>query len=166
LNLASILLALGTRYLGIMLHKQIKEEIKDALRKRDELRLSVLRGLLTSFTNEVISLKRKPDEELTDEEAMPVIKRAVKQRKESIEQFNRGNRPELAKKEEQELEMLYVYLPEATSTEEIEKVARVKKEEMGINDRAKMGMLMGAVMKDLKGNADGAQVKEIVEGLF
>ena len=149
-----------------MLHQQIKEETTEALRKKDELRLLVLRGLLSSFTNEVITLKRKPDEMLSDEEAVIVIKRAVKQRKESIEQFNKGGRPELAQKEQQELEMLRVYLPEAMSALDIEKVARAKQIELKITDKAKMGLLMGAVMGELKGNADGAMVKKIVEGLF
>lgn len=149
-----------------MLHRQIKEEIKGALRERDELRLSVLRGLLASFTNEVIARGRKPDGMLSDEEAIDVIKRAVKQRKESIEQFNKGGRPELAQKEQQELEMLKVYLPEAMSALEIEKVARAKKSELEITDKSKSGLLVGAVMKELKGNADGALVKKIVEGLL
>lgn len=149
-----------------MLHRQIKEEIKGALRERDELRLSVLRGLLASFTNEVIARGRKPDGMLSDEEAIAVIKRAVKQRKESIEQFNKGGRPELAQKEQQELEMLKVYLPEAMSPLEIEKVARAKKSELEITDKSKSGLLVGAVMKELKGNADGALVKKIVEGLL
>ena len=149
-----------------MLHRQIKEEIKGALRERDELRLSVLRGLLASFTNEVIARGRKPDGMLSDEEAIAVIKRAVKQRKESIEQFNKGGRPELAQKEQQELEMLKVYLPEAMSALEIEKVARAKKSELEITDKSKSGLLVGAVMKAMKGNADGALVKKIVEGLL
>ena len=149
-----------------MLHRQIKEEIKGALRERDELRLSVLRGLLASCTNEVIARGRKPDGMLSDEEAIAVIKRAVKQRKESIEQFNKGGRPELAQKEQQELEMLKVYLPEAMSALEIEKVARAKKSELEITDKSKSGLLVGAVMKELKGNADGALVKKIVEGLL
>lgn len=149
-----------------MLHQQIKEEIKEALRKRDKFRLSVLRGLLSSFTNDVIARRRKPDEMLKDEEALAVIKRAVKQRKESIEQFNKGGRPELAQKEQQELEMLKVYLPKTISTENIEKVARAKQQELKITDKAKMGVLMGAVMKELKGSADGAEVKKVVESLF
>ena len=149
-----------------MLHQQIKEETTEALRKKDELRLLVLRGLLSSFTNEVITLKRKPDEMLSDEEAVIVIKRAVKQRKESIEQFNKGGRPELAQKEQKELEMLKVYLPEAMSALDIEKVARAKQIELKITDKSKMGLLMGAVMGELKGKADGAVVKKIVEGLF
>ena len=149
-----------------MLHQQIKEEIKEALRRKDELRLLVLRGLLSSFTNEVIARRRKPDEMLKDEEAVAVIKRAVKQRKESIEQFNKGGRPELAQKEERELEILRVYLPKAMSALEIEKVVRAKQSELSITDKSRMGVLIGAVMGELKGKADGAEVKKIVESLF
>ena len=149
-----------------MLHQQIKEEVHEALRKKDKLRLLVLRGLLSSFTNEVIARGRKPDEMLSDEEVIIVIKRAVKQRKESIEQFNKGGRPELAQKEERELEMLEVYLPETMSPQDIEKIVRAKQSELNITDKSKLGLLIGAVMGELKGRADGAEVKKIVESLF
>ncbi|MEK7120999.1 MAG: GatB/YqeY domain-containing protein, partial [Patescibacteria group bacterium] len=75
-----------------MIHTQIKEQMKDALRKREALRLSVLRGLLSAFTNEAVAKGKKPDVELTDEEVITVIKRQSKQRKDSILQFRKGNR--------------------------------------------------------------------------
>ena len=89
-----------------MLSKQIKEEVKIALLSKDTVRLSVLRGLLAAFTNELVATKRKPQEELSDEEIIAVIRRAVKQRKDSIEQFRKGGREELAKAEEDELKIL------------------------------------------------------------
>ncbi|MEK7182514.1 MAG: GatB/YqeY domain-containing protein [Patescibacteria group bacterium] len=149
-----------------MLHNQIKEEIKVAIKAREELRLSVLRGMLASFTNELVATKRKPSEILLDEDALAVVKRLVKQRKDSIEQFRAGKREDLASKEEAELKILEKYLPETMSKEEIEKIVLAKKEEMGVVDKSKMGILMGAVMKDLKGKADGGDVKEVVEGIF
>lgn len=149
-----------------MLHNQIKEEIKIAMKAREELRLSVLRGMLASFTNELVATKRKPDTILPDEDAVNVIKRLVKQRKDSIEQFRAGKREDLATKEENELKILEIYLPETMTKEEIKKVVLVKKEEMGIADKSKMGILIGAVMKELKGNADGGDVKEVVENIF
>ncbi|HJL55615.1 MAG TPA: GatB/YqeY domain-containing protein, partial [Candidatus Paceibacterota bacterium] len=133
---------------------------------RDEIKLSVLRGLSAAFTNELVATKRKPDEELTDDEAIAVIKKQAKQRRESIEQFKSGGRNELAEKEEKELAILSEYLPEEMSRQEIEKIANIKKAELGVTDKSKMGILMGAVMKETKGKADGAVVKEVVDLLF
>ena len=148
------------------LHSQIKEQIKDAMRARDTVRLQTLRGLLSQFTNELVTLKRTPQDELTDEEALNVIRRAVKQRKDSIEQFTKGGRAELAESEKAELIILETYLPTMMSKDEIIKIALAKKEEMNVTDKSKMGMFMGALMKDLKGKADGDVVKVVVDELL
>lgn len=148
------------------IHAKIKEEIKDSLRAKDTVRLTTLRGLLAAFINELVATKRKPDGELKDEEALAVIVRATKQRKDSILQFKKGGRDDLAKNEEEELTMLEKYLPEMMGRDEILKVVEEKKKELGIDDKAKIGMLLGTVMKELKGKADGAVVKEVAEELF
>lgn len=148
------------------MHDQIKKEMIEALKAKEKVKLLVLRGLLTAFTNELVATKRKPDEKLNDEEVIKVIKRAVKQRHDSIEQFTKGNRPELAENEKAELVVLEVYLPETMSKEDILKIAKAKKEELSITSVDKMGMLMGAIIKETKGQADGKDVKEVVEGLF
>ena len=148
------------------LHEQIHAQMVEALKAKDQVKLLVLRGLLTAFMNELVATKRKPDEKLKDDEVIAVIKRAVKQREDSIEQYTKGNRPELALVEEKEREILSTYLPETMSRDKIEAIAKAKKKELGIDDKAKMGMLMGAVMKETKGEADGKDVKEIVESLF
>ena len=103
---------------------------------------------------------------LTDEEAMAVITKLAKQRKDSIEQFKKGNRDDLVKIEESQLVILETYLPKLMDKNEVEKIARVKKEELGISDATKKGMLMSALMKELKGKADGALVKKAVDSLF
>ena len=149
-----------------MLHQNIKEEIKKAMKAKEQVRLDVLRGVLAAFTNELVAKKRKPDEILSDEDALTVISRLAKQRKDSIEQFKKGGREDLVKEEEVQLKILEAYLPEMMPREEIEKIAKAKKEELGITDPAKKGMLMSALMKDLKGKADGAMVKELVDNLF
>lgn len=146
-----------------MLHEQIKEEVKDALKAKDEVKLTTLRGLLTAFTNELVADKKKPDEKLSDEKALEVINREAKKRKDSIEQFEKGGRSDLADDEKKELEILSVYLPKQMSEEEVKKVVQAKKEELGTQDKSQMGMLMGAVMKELKGRADGSLVKKAVE---
>tara|TARA_A100001015_G_scaffold310578_2_gene412262 strand:- start:2282 stop:2734 length:453 start_codon:yes stop_codon:yes gene_type:complete len=145
-----------------MLHAQLKEDMKTALKAREELRLSTLRGLLSALTNELVAQRRKPDELLEDDGVLSVIKRAVKQRKDSIEQFDKGGRTDLADKEKSEMEILEEYLPTQMSREDIgEAVVRVL-ETMPDAELRKAGIVVGAVMKELQGNADGAVVKEIV----
>jgi len=149
-----------------MLHEQIKNGIKEAMIAKDTIRLETLRAMVAGFTNELVAKNRKPNEMLTDEEALVVITRLSKQRKDSIEQFKKGNREDLVKIEEAQLKILETYLPKLMDKSEVEKVARAKKEELGISDATKKGMLMSALMKDLKGKADGSTVKEVVDSLF
>ena len=137
-----------------------------ALLSRDNVRLTVLRGLMASFTNELVATKRKPQEELSDEEVIAVIKRAVKQRKDSIDQFRKDGREDLASSEESELKILETFLPKMMGKEDVKKKAVEVKERLGIADKSKIGQLIGATMKELKGMADGADVKEAVESLF
>ncbi len=148
------------------MHKKLKDELLVAMRAKDTVRLNVIRSLLAAFTNELVAKGRKPQEELTEEEALAVIKRAGKQRKDSIEQFRKGWREDLAATEETELSIIEGYLPAQMSREEIEKTARAMKEKMGITDKAKMGAFMGASMKELKNQADGKIVKEVVNSFF
>lgn len=144
----------------------IKNALKQAMMDKDANKLNVIRGLITAFTNELVATNRTPQSELTDEEALAVIRRAVKQRKDAIEQFSAGGRPELAESEKAELGVLEAYLPQMMSKEEIRTLAEAKKAELAITDRSKAGILTGALMKDLKGKADGSDVKEVVDGLF
>ena len=133
---------------------------------KDTVRLTVLRGLLTAFTNELVATKRKPQEELSDEEIITVIRRAVKQRKDSIDQFRKGGREELASAEELELKILETFLPRMMGREDVKKKVVEMKEKLGIADKSKIGQLIGATMKELNGTADGADVKEVAESLF
>ncbi|OHA20115.1 MAG: hypothetical protein A2836_01500 [Candidatus Taylorbacteria bacterium RIFCSPHIGHO2_01_FULL_45_63] len=148
------------------LQQQIKSQMKEALLKKETVRLSVLRSLLAGFTNELVARGRKPQEEATDEEALSVIKRSVKQHKDSIEQFKAGGREDLVVDETAELMILETYLPMSMPKEEIKKVAEEVKTRLGVTDKAKMGQLVGAVMKELKGKANGGDVKAVVESLF
>ncbi len=148
------------------LQQDIKGQLKEAMMAKDAVKLTVIRGLTTAFMNELVATGRTPQAELTDDEVLALIRRAVKQRKDSIEQFNGAGRPELAESEQAELTVLEKYLPQMMSKEEIKTLAEAKKNELGITDKAKAGMLTGALMKDLKGKADGGDVKDVVEGLF
>ena len=133
---------------------------------KDALRLKASRAMSAAFTNELVAKNRKPQEMLTYEEAIAVITNLAKQRKDSIEQFKKGNRADLVKEEESELAILETYLPKMMNKSEIEKIARSKKSELGLADISKKSVLMSALMKDLKGKADGNAVKEVVDSLF
>ena len=145
------------------MHNKIKNDIKDAMRAKDSIRLETLRGLSAAFINEL--LKKPKDASLSDDEVVDVIRRAVKQRKDSIEQFEKGGRKDLADKEKAELVILESYLPKLMSREEIEKFVKDKIAGGMTFDKAKIGQFMGAIMKELKGKADGADVKAVIEEL-
>jgi hypothetical protein len=147
------------------LHEKIKGEIKEAMLAKDTVRLSVVRNMVSAFTNELVATKKTPQDLLDDEGVLKVIKRLVNQRKDSITQFTNGNRPELAASESAELVILEKYLPVQMSREEIKKVALAKKEALGF-DKSKAGQLTGAIMKELAGKADGGDVKAVVDELF
>ena len=148
------------------LHEDVKASLKDAMKAKDVAKLRTVRSVLTAFTNELVATKRTPQDRLSDEEALTVIKRLAKQRKESITQYEAADRPELAEPEKEELVVLESYLPQLMSQDEIRPIAEAKKAELGITDQSKLGMLVGAVMKELAGKADGSAVKSVVESLF
>ncbi len=148
------------------IHETLKAAIPDAMRAKDTVRLTTLRSLVTAMTNEVVAKKRKPNEFLTDEEALAVLKRATNQRKDSIEQFEKAGRGDLAETEKAELAIIESFLPAQMSREEIEKIAREKMAELGVSGKADAGRFMGAVMKELKGKADGNDVKAVVDSLL
>src|SRR3989344_3512280 len=92
--------------LSMSLQNDIKGQIKEAMLAKDQVRLLVVRGLVAAFTNELVAKSRKPTEELSDEEALAVIRRSVKQRKDSIGQFKAGGRQDLVDAESAELSVL------------------------------------------------------------
>ncbi len=144
------------------MHETIKNQIKEAMRSKDVLRLEVLRGLQALFSNELIA-KKSSDPVLKDEDVIAIIKRSVKQRKDSIEQFEKGGRNDLAEKEKMELRILEQFLPATMSREEIRKIVEAKLKTDGPVDKTKMGQFMGMIMKELKGRADGGDVKAVVD---
>ncbi len=148
------------------IHTDLRTTLKEAMKTKNEVLLRTVRSIMTACTNELVATSRTPQSELTDEETIAVIKRLAKQRKESILQFEAANRPELALPEKEELAVLESYLPTLMTQEQIKPIAEILKTELGVNDKAKMGILVGAVMKKLQGQADGADVKAVVEGLF
>ena len=148
------------------LHTQLKDELKEALKAKDTVRLGVVRNILTSVTNELVANGKTPQDMLDDEGVLAVIKRLAKQRKDSIEQYEAAGRDELAAVEKDELVILETYLPQMMTQEELEPIVKAKIEELGVEDKSKIGQLIGALMGDLKGKADGSDVKAVIEKLL
>jgi len=148
-----------------MLHEQIKNNIKEAMKAGDKVRLEVMRGLVTAFTNELVAKSRTPQELLTDEEALAVMTRLAKQRKDSIEQFTKGGRMDLVDEESKQLAIINEFLPKLMEKNEVEEFVKAKMAEQAV-DPSKKGMFMASLMKELKGKADGAVVKAVVDELI
>lgn len=137
------------------LKNQINESANQALTQRDELGLSVFRLLKSAIKNAEIA----KGHELTEEETIAVLEKQAKQRRDSIEQFEKANRVDLAEKEKAELEIISKFLPEKMTEEDIRATV---KEVVGSNEGADFGRIMGMAMGKLKGQADGATVQKIV----
>ena len=146
-----------------MIHQQIEAELKSTLKSGEKEKTGVLRFLISAIKNHQIEIKAKGEEYLKDEEIIAVIRRQVKQRKDSIAEYEKGDRPELAEKEKAELEILENYLPAQANESKIREIVKAKKSELGIKDKSGFGKLMGAAMAELKGQADGDAVKKVVE---
>ncbi len=145
---------------------KIKQLIVEAIRAKNQVELDTLRSISSAFTNELVALKRTPQDKLTDEEALKVIQRIAKQRKESIASFEAGGRSDLVEVEKEQYKVLEQFLPQMMSEEEVEKAVKAKLESMGEIDKSKSGQIVGMCMKELAGKADGNLVKEIVNKII
>lgn len=143
-----------------MLKQDLKDELKQAMLAKDELKTSVLRMLLSSLS--YLEIQKGKDYEANDEDVLSVIQKEVKQRNDSIEQFKSAGRNELAEKEEKELEFLKKYLPEQISEDEIRKLVTEAISQTNASSIKDMGKVMGALMPKVKGKADGNLVSKIV----
>lgn len=144
------------------LQERVQQDMLDAVRKGDTLRRDVLRLLRSAFAYAQIA-KGRP---LTEEEAIAVAQREVKQRQESIEAFRKGGREDLASKEEKELAILLQYLPQPLTREELIALARKAIQETGAKGPADKGKVMGRLMPQVRGRADGATVSAVVGQLL
>lgn len=141
--------------------EQVKSDMKDAMKNKDQVALTTIRGLISGFTNELVATGKTPQDEVTDDIALTVIKRASKQRKDAIEQYTQGGRNDLVENEQAELAVIEKYLPQMMSKEQIKTIAEAKIADFG-GDKSKMGQIIGAVMKETAGQADGGDVKSVV----
>ncbi len=140
----------------------IAADLKDAMRARDATRLSTLRMLAAALHNAQIAAQH----ELTQGEALAVVQKEAKQRRDAIEQFRAGGRDDLAAKETAELAILEGYLPKQLDRDEIVAEARRIMAEVGATSPADKGKLMGPLMEQLRGRAEGRLVNEVVTQLL
>lgn len=144
------------------LTERVRLELTESMKARDAARTSTLRMLQAAIKNEQI----EKGHELSDEEAETVIRRAVKQRQDSIEQYTKGGRQELADKESAELQMLQAYLPQQMSDLETEKMVQDVIALVGAKSRADIAKVMKEIMATHKGRVDGRKVQEIANRLL
>lgn len=147
------------------LYQVLGDDLKQAMKAGEAFRRDTLRLLQSAVKNVAIE-KRKLPAELSDSEVEEVIKRLVKQRKDSIEQYLAGGREDLAQQEKEELTLLAAYLPEAMPEAELRTLVEGVLKETGLLTKDKMGQAMGAVMKQVAGRAGGDDVRRIVAELL
>ena len=136
------------------LQEQVDADLKEAMRAKDATKLGVLRMLKSGLKYAAIA-KSGAEAELSDAEAVQVIRKQAKQRQDSIESFEKGGRAELAKKEKDELSILNGYLPQPMSADEVSKIVRETIAEAGATSRAQMGVVMKALQAKVAGRVDG-----------
>lgn len=146
-----------------MLEEKLNEDLKNALRAKNAVKISVIRMLKADITNTAIKLKKKA---LGDDEVLKVIQQHISKHKDSIEQFKKGNRDDLVQKEEKELEILKAYMPEQISDSELQTLVKSTIEELGAATKKEMGNVIKAVLEKAKGKADGKRVSQIASRLL
>jgi Uncharacterized conserved protein len=144
------------------LQQRVDSELKDAMRAKDATKLGVLRMLKSALKYAAIA-KSGPEAELSDTEAVQIIRKQAKQRQDSIESFEKGGRAELADKEKEELAILNSYLPQGMSPDELAKIVRETIAELGATSKAQMGAVMKALQAKAGGRADGKTVSTEVQ---
>ncbi len=143
---------------AMSLQQKLDSDIKDAMRSRDRVRLDAIRGIKAAVMNAEVQANAT----LTDAQVEEIIARQVRQRRESIEMFTRGNRPDLVTKEQTELAVLLTYLPQQLSADEVRALVRQAAADVGARGPADKGKVMGKLMPQVKGKAEGKMVNEVV----
>ncbi len=148
------------------MEEKIKDNLTQALRDKNKVVVSVLRMLISAIKNKEISLRKAGEAKLNDEQIIGVIKAEVKKRKDSIEAYEQGNRPDLVDKEKEELLILEKYLPEQMSDKDIEDIVNKIVNSTEDVSAKNFGNIMKQVMVETKGKADGKKVSEIVKNVL
>lgn len=138
--------------------ERLTQDMKTAMKNKDKTRLSVIRMVRSSMKNEEIKLQRN----LTEEDALGILSRELKQQKDSLQEFEQAGRDDLAAKAKAEIAILEDYLPEPLTEEEIQSIVREAIQKSGASSKADMGKVMKLVMPQVKGRADGKAVNRTV----
>ena len=144
------------------LQQRVDSDLKEAMRAKNATKLNVLRMLKSALKYAAIA-KSDAEAELSDAEAVQVIRKQAKQRQDSIESFEKGGRAELAEKEKEELAILNTYLPQGMTPDELAKVVRETIAELGATSKAQMGAVMKALQAKGGGRADGKTLSSEVQ---
>jgi len=143
---------------------RVKQDLTDAMKAQDDVRRRALRSLRAALANKEIAKRRAgADSSLEDQEELAVVQKQVKQRRDSIEQYEEADRDDLAQKEREEIEVLEDYLPDRLSDEELAERLDALIDEVGATSMADMGPVMGRAMDELRGRVDGNRVREMVQ---
>ena len=145
------------------LYNNIENDIKIALKAGDAVKVSVLRMVMAALKTLMIDKKLQ---QLDESDTIQIVQRHIKQHKESIEQFTKGNRPDLAEKEKVELKILEAYMPKQLSEDEVTVIINEIIASSGISSKTEMGKVMKLVMEKAKGKADGKLISQLVSKLL
>ncbi|MEF3304632.1 GatB/YqeY domain-containing protein [Paenibacillus sp. GYB003] len=144
------------------LSERLNEDMKQAMKNQDKFKLSVIRMIRSAIKNVEIDQKKT----LGDEEVLDILNREIKQRKDSLHEFEKAGRDDLAEAVKKEIEVIAVYMPQQLTEEEIQAIVQQTIQETGASSKADMGKLMGALMPKVKGRADGKLVNQLVQKLL
>lgn len=149
-----------------MLKETVANDLKDAMRSREEVRLRTLRSIMAALREREIDLRQGGKGELTEDQEIEVLQKQAKQRRDSIEQYAKADRVDLQQKEEDELSIIEEYLPQQLADDEIENVLREIIADTGASSPRDMGKVMGSAMDRLRGRADGRRVQQLASALL
>ncbi|MFD2672404.1 GatB/YqeY domain-containing protein [Marinicrinis sediminis] len=141
------------------LSERLTEDMKQAMKNQDKFRLSVIRMIRSSVKNVEIEQKKTLD----DNEVLDILNRELKQRKDSLQEFEKAGRDDLTENLHKEIEVITQYMPAQLTEEEIKTIVQQTIQEVGASSKADMGKVMGAVLPKVKGRADGKYVSQLVQ---
>lgn len=139
---------------------RLNDDMKQAMKNKEKEKLSVLRMLKAALQNEAIKLGKNP---LSEDEELTVLSRELKQRKDSLQEFENAGRSDLVEKTKTEIEIVQLYMPQPLTEDELRELIQQTIKEVGASTKADMGKVMGAIMPKVKGKADGSLVNQLVQ---
>ncbi|MDJ0531528.1 MAG: GatB/YqeY domain-containing protein [Xenococcaceae cyanobacterium MO_207.B15] len=145
------------------LKEKIGEDIKSAMKAKDKIRLETVRGIKKAILEKEVALRPKGQDSLTEEQEIELLAQQAKQRRDSIDQYQKAGREDLAEKEQQELAIIETYLPKQLDDAELEQILEQIITDVGATSPKDLGKVMGKAMKELKGKADGKKIQEMVK---